>query len=343
MKILYYIPNTNTVGADRWIYEGWKYAFTDSGHRFFEMTEYDSLRDKVTEVKPDIFFVANLADVILRHKESLKWMRSCGIKVFLIVYWPLRTRETEIIKNEEIADVYFGEREPESMVEFEKATGCKYHLIPNAANKLLHFPAEPVKKYQYDIAFLGAYLPKKKKVFREILLPLTKKYKVGVFGPYWTLKDNLLRTGQKLCRKVKFKKGADFLNDLRITVPPEEENQLYSSAKICLNFHERESDGSQPHYILNQRTFKIPACGGFQICDYVPAIRKYFAEDEVVTATDKQDWFEKIYYFLTHEQERKRIQKNGTHKALEYHTYHNRVKQVMDLWERLQGQEANSQ
>jgi len=338
MKILYYLPYPKGLGADYWIYEGWKYAFKDLGHQFFKVTEYDNLRDKVIEVNPDIFFVANLGKIVIQHKECLKWIRNHGTKIFLIVYWPLRKKEVEIIKNEEVADVYFGEREPESMKEFEEQTGRKYYLIPQAANKRWHFPTKPVEKYQYDILFIGAYLPKKKKMFKEILLPLTKKYKVGIFGPYWTLKDNTLRAIQKFCRTIKFKGGADFINEIRFrtVIPsPKEQNKLYSSSKICLNFHEREADGSQPHYILTQRTFLIPACGGFEICDYVPALRKYFDEDEVVMAKDKDDWFKKIEYYLSHEEERKKIQEKGTKRALKDHTYHNRVKQVIDLAKRL--------
>src|SRR5207248_8747832 len=78
----------------------------------------------------------------------------------------------------------------------------------------------------------------------------------------------------------------------------------YSSAKICLNFHEREPDGSQPHYIVNQRTFKIPACGGFQMCDEVPAIRKYFSDSEIVLLPLVRD--------------RKSTRLNSSHRTISY-------------------------
>ena len=108
---------------------------------------------------------------------------------------------------------------------------------------------------------------------------------------------------------------------------------LYSSSKICLNFHEREKDGSQPHLILTQRTFVIPACGGFEICDYVPPLRKYFSEEEMVMATmDKEDWFKKIEYYMNNEKERNTIRQKGTKRALSDHTYHNRVKTVIDIY-----------
>jgi spore maturation protein CgeB len=340
MRILYHILYSKATGADRWIYEGWRDVFNDLGHEFFEMNAGGDLKEVADAIRPHIFMTAinllNLKkDIIV-----LKQMRRNGTKIFLWVHWPLIKnilKEAEpYLLADDIADVYFGEREPESMMNFEKTTGKKYHVIPNAANRTIHFPTSPVDKYQYDIVYLGAKLPLKKWFYDNVLLPLTKKYKVGIFGPYWTLRDNILRVGSRFCKNIRYKAGTSFFDNLRILIPPEDENKLYSSAKICLNFHEREKDGSQPHYILNQRTFKIPACGGFQICDCVPALRKYFSEDEVITASlDSKDWFKKIEYYLNHDKERNEIREKGTKRVLKEHTYHNRAEQIMSLYEAL--------
>lgn len=337
MKILYYIPSLNTVGADRWIYEGWRDAFVDKKHNFSTVTDFDNFRQTIEKIKPDILFIHNLADIVINNSDDLLWARELGIKVFLIVYWPLREKEVEIIKTKDIADIYFGEREHGSMVEFEAVTGRKYHIIPNAANKLLHFPVKPIEKYRFDIVYMGANLPKKREMFKSILFPLKKKYKLGLIGPYWTIQDNILRLIQKIFKKVKFSWGFEWINKMRVQVPSNEENILYSSAKICLNFHEREEDGSQPHRIVNQRTFKIAACGGFQLCDYVPEARQYFTDQELVMLDPKnyKIWFEKIEYYLKHEVERKKIQKLGTKRSLKDHTYHNRVDQVISLYNEL--------
>lgn len=331
MKILFYLPFENTVGADRWIYEGWRSGFINNGHIFDIVTVFENLLEKTLKCKPDILFITNFIDLNI-YGNDLKTIKNKGIKVFLVVDWPLKDNWAEIIKNNDLADVYFGEREPESMIEFEKNTRRKYILIPNAADKVIHFPVNPVNKYKYDIVYLGAYLPKKKKMFEEILFPLIKKYNVGLFGPCWTIKDNVLRAIQKVARKIHLKHISEAVNKMRITIPIEEERALYSSAKICLNFHEREEDGSQPHYIVNQRTYKIAACGGFQICDYVPAIRKYFSEDEVVMANDPDDWFKKIDYYFNNETERSRIKNNAAKTAENMHTYRNRVLQVIEIY-----------
>ncbi|TRZ80984.1 hypothetical protein D4R86_03335 [bacterium] len=335
MKILYHIKQPRGMGAHRFIYDGYKNAWQDLGHEFLPLTDKDNLKQKLIGTKPDLFFASLDYLHFPQDIKTIKKARSLGIKVFMGV-GHLFDRDPNILKimqDPEFADLYYGEKEPECMAHFKKLIGKDYHTIAHAADKLHHFPVAPSKKYAYDIAFLGAKLPMKKWFFDEILIPLTKKYKVGIFGPYWTIKDNFLRAIQAGTRKIKLARTSDFINKLRITLPIEDESLLYSSAKISLNFHERESDGSQPNYILNQRTFKIPACGGFEICDDVPALRKYFKEDEMVIAKlSAKEWFEKIDYYLTHDKEREKIKKAGTKRALKDHTYHNRVEQIIKMY-----------
>ena len=146
------------------------------------------------------------------------------------------------------------------------------------------------------------------------------------------MRDNMLRVASRTCRGLEMRQLALSIDRRRISLPAEQENQLYSSAKISLNFHEREDNGAQPHYIVNQRTFKIPACGGFQVCDYIPAIQKYFDETEIVMAKiDGEEWMEKIQYFMQHEEARRDIQERGTKRALAEHMYTNRVELVLKL------------
>jgi len=331
MKILYHIPYPNALDAGRFIYDGWSDAFKSLGHSVLPLTASDNIIDKVQEIKPDIFISAvNL--VPPGQKEFIyKEIKKCGTKILLWVDWPLDPTDLELFKNKDIVDVYFGERELSSMEDFIKQTGQNYHLIANAANKKIHFPVPPSPKYEYDIVYLGACLPMKKKFFEEVLFPLRKKYKVGIFGPGWTKKDFFLGLCSRISRKLKFHGLVKFFNILRISVPINEENLLYSSAKIALNFHEQDSEGGYSHNIINQRTFKIPACGGFEICDNVPALRNYFKDDEVVVAKEKEDWGRLIEYYLSHPDERIKIQKKGTSRALSDHTYEERAKQILDL------------
>jgi len=336
VKVFYHIPHPDGLGADRWICDAWREGFQRLGHKFVEVSSLRSLADTSAVQTPTLFFTAiNLLD-----SESwvpaLHRLRKAGTRVLLWVHWPLvpsvERRLADILKDDDIADVYFGERESEQMAQFEAETGKKYHVVANAANPALHFPAKPLAKYQYDVVYLGANLRHKRWFAENVLRPLKARYRVGLFGPRWTARDHVLRAISKVSRLVGLRGVAKCVDRHRITIPPDEENLLYSSAKISLNFHEREPDGSQPHYIVNQRTFKIPACGGFQICDYVPAIRKYFADDEVVLASlDARDWHDKIEYYLAHDDERRHIQAKGTKRALLEHLSTSRVRQVLSL------------
>lgn len=338
LRILYHILNPSATGADRWIYEGWKDAFLDLGYQFYELTEYGRFDAKANELKPDVFITSINIFNFDKYADALYQLRKNGTKVFMMIYWPTLEpaclNAVPYLLSRDLVDVYFGEREPEDVGDFEKKFKKPYYVIPNAANKKLHYPTKFSQKYDYDIVYLGAKLPHKAWFTNNILLPLAKNknYKVGIFGPYWTFKDNALRVMTRLFRYTHFESGVEYCNNKRIVIPAEDENLLYSSAKICLNFHERDADGTQSHIILNQRTFKIPACGGFQICDESLPVRKYFDKNELVTVgLSPSEWFEAIDYYLNKPEERLMIKENGSRRALAEHTYHHRIKQLLDL------------
>lgn len=326
MRVLYWQPYLNGLGADHWIYLGWKHGFEDSGHNFLALTAVNDWRKAIDQARPDILFCQNLVD-LERHAADLLWAREYGIRVFLVVHWPMSAADVEIIRDHAVADVYFGEREPESMTAFTQATGREYHLIPNAADSRLHFPAPYDPKYAYDIVYLGANLPTKRVLFDAILRPLAQRYRLGLFGPGWTWQDRVVGSLGRAARKLALNGVADLATRARITIPVEAERVLYSSAKICLNFHEQVPG----HLIVNQRTFKIAACGGFQICDDAPVIRRYFGVDEVLVAGEPQDWFEQVERYLNLPELRSAMMKRAAKRAHQDHTYVKRVERVMEL------------
>ena len=337
-SVLYHLPYSDGVGADRWICEAWRNGFETLGYEFHLLQAGEDLQSRVGETRADLFFSAinylRIEDA--RVQAELRTIRAQGTKVLLWVHWPLESsvdpRRAEVLLREDPADVYFGEREAEQMEAFQRETRKLYHVIPNAADPKYHYPTPPTQKYAYDVVYLGANLRKKRWFAETVLRPLSRRYRVRLFGPGWTWHDHLLRTCSKACKLSGALGWAKAVDRLRLTVPVDEERQLYSSARIALNFHEREDDGTQPHYIVNQRTFKIPACGGFQICDWVPAIRKYFRDDEIVLAKlDADDWLRKVEYFLTHHAERQAIQEKGTQRALNEHMSTMRVRRVLEL------------
>lgn len=335
-RVLFYTTYDRGVGADRWIIQGYRDAFSDLGHEFFTTeSERYPLEHKLQEVKPDIF-IAPVADMACKHRGSLAVLRDLHVTgtrflFFIDTYFQGDLGFIRRLEGSRLADFYFGYYAPEIMAEFERTVGRKYHQIPLAANNKLHFPVKPDPQYEADISFVGNRLSAKKAIFKKLLFPLFRKYRVRVYGPGWTWKDNVLRLLSGMGRKSRFFGLADWANEKRITVLPEDERKVYSSSKICLNIHEYYPDGASKNF-SNEREFKVPACGGFQVTDLIIGIERFFVPgEEIVVAKDPGDWFKKINFYMKNDSERKRIKENGTKRALQDHTYLQRAATILKL------------
>jgi spore maturation protein CgeB len=336
-KVLYNSPYAAGPSAIRWIVSSWEEGFKKRGYDFHICENQRLLEGMCNALKPTILFCDIVSTPIEDSscRDILKRTRTAGSKIGLNVFWPLLGQpesRAEALKRYDIADIYCGEKEPDSMQMFERVCGKTYHTMPHAANPRYHYPVPPEDRYRYDLVFMGGKLPHKRWFNDNIIATLRRKYRLGLFGPYWTLRDNCFRAVSKLARLAKRPALARFVDRFRIYIPEEDENRLYSSSKISLNFHERDADLTQSHHIVNQRTFKIAACGGFQIVDPVVAMPKYFGSDEIVTADlDPRDWLAKVAYYLEHEDERRVIQKRATDRAHREHMADHRV-QLLERW-----------
>jgi spore maturation protein CgeB len=329
--VIFNCPYLHGPGAIRWIVASWGEGFRRSGYDFHTCDDPRLLASMCRELKPDILHCDIVSTPIedAACRDLLDELRRGGTKVCMNVWWPMNDQPAariKALKRFDVADLYCGEREPDSMATFGPDTGKRYVTMPNSANPRFHRPVPFDPKFAYDVAFVGAKLPHKRWFNENILGALRKRYRVGLFGPCWTLRDNTLRAISKGACIVNYRPLARLCDSARFSISDEDEVSLYSSSKIALNFHEREPDNSQPHHIVNQRTFKIAACGGFQIVDPVAALPKYFAGDEIVTAGfEAREWLDKVEYFLTHETERKAIQERATARALGSHMAQHRV------------------
>lgn len=104
-------------------------------------------------------------------------------------------------------------------------------------------------------------------------------------------------------------------------------SQIYHNSKINLNItlHCIESGASQ-------RIFDVMAAGGFLLSNYQPELEEMFVVgEEIVLFHSLQEMEDMAEYYLTHEEERKRIARKGQQKVLRYHDLHDRMEQVMEL------------
>lgn len=344
MKILYNIPSTESVYAAKFIYEGYKNAFSDLGHEFRTLTSNDDLSNVLAEYTPDIFFYSlNFYTLKFLDLEVLKKYREKGLVVFCQIraWQDIDTNigsinsalkdspvEVNLIKNGNAGDIFWHwfELDEPLMDGFAKNTGHQYYSILLAADKTKYF-YDPDPTFACDICYVGSFLPLKQKFLEDYIIPLRDKYSIKIYGSDWTISNRVLGKIQKAAQFF----NIEILKNIRkIKLSLDDERKLYSSAIISLNVHEEQV--KKYNMEINERTFKILACGGFEICDNVPILRKYFTENELVIAEDGHNWFEKVEYYIKNPSQRTSIIEAGRKKVLANHTYHNRVGQILEIY-----------
>lgn len=345
MRIAYHLPHPSSINAYRTIYNGFKNAFLDMGHNFYTFTADNDLEEFLDKNRPDIFLTAtHFYYRKFLDFNILKKYRDRGMKVFVkIDYWnsPLNANRineapslkddkdvVELIKSGMYGDIFYHvtEEGDPRMDGFEQETGYKYNCIPLAADKIA-LKDEFDEKFKADVSFIGTYLPQKKDIFKNYLFPLKKKYNTKIYGQDWTLVDRYLGFIQKAGQLF----NIPIIKDLRKPkLQLEDEGRIYRSSIISVNIHEdyqRNFGGD-----CNERTFKIPFCGGFEITDNVACIRKYFKDDEIVIINSKEEWFDKIKYYIENPNERLEIIMKGRERVLQDHTYHNRAQKIINIY-----------
>ncbi len=342
IRILYNIPSLETVYAARWVYEGYKNACTQLKLPFKPFTSDDDLKTILDNFKPNIFITSlNPYTRKFLNLELLKKYRKKGLVMFnQIPYWKKINNQfaggdiesdkeyIKLIKSGLAGDIFFNwlEQDDPSMEGFTKKTGYPYHTILMAAD-ITQYYYDYDQNYQADISFVGNYLKDKRDFIKKHLIPLNKKYCVKVYGSDWTLWSRSLGIVQKIGQYF----NISSLKKVR-KIPLLIDRKVYSSSSINLNIHENHQRKYGTDF--NERTFKIIASGGFEICDNVKVLRRYFTEKELVIGKNTKDWFEKIEYYLKYPEKRLPIIKAGKKKVLKYHTYKNRLLQIAKIYKK---------
>lgn len=345
MKILYHIPSLDSIYAQRTIYHGFKNAFIDLGHEFRSFTADDNLADVLENYRPDLLITASHSyyrknidfDLLRRYRNE-------GLFVLVkIDFWDspisaMRINEArslkddkkllELIASDAMGDAYFHvlEQDDPRMAGFAKCTGHKYHTIPLAADKTL-LKHEYDSRFKADVSYVGSSLPEKREFFKKNVYPLGSEYDLRIYGQDWTRWDRALSWVQR---------GGQYFNIkplAKIRKPKlalEDEARIYASSVVSINVHEeyqRKYGGD-----CNERTFKIPLCGGFEVVDNVACIKRYFASGrELIIADNPGEWVDMVQHYLKHPDERQPIIEAGKQRVLRDHTYHNRAEQMIAI------------
>lgn len=85
---------------------------------------------------------------------------------------------------------------------------------------------------------------------------------------------------------------------------------------------------------ISLRVLDVLACEGFLLTNYQPEIAEYFVDgEELVMYSDFEDMYAKIDYYLTHDEERKRIAHAGYLKVKEQFNYDVGVEKIIEVLE----------
>jgi len=104
-------------------------------------------------------------------------------------------------------------------------------------------------------------------------------------------------------------------------------NILYN-AKISINRHIDVAE----NYANNMRLYESTGVGTMLITDLKDNLNELFEIGrEIETYSSKEELAEKIKYYLTHEDERKKIAQAGQQRTLKDHTYEIRMKELIEI------------
>lgn len=161
----------------------------------------------------------------------------------------------------------------------------------------------------FDVCFVGSPYPNRIKILDSL-----SEFNLGVFGDGWK-------------RYYKSKKLPSYYKGKAVG---EDVLRLYARSKIVLNIHDPEAT-----YGTNTRTFDILACRAFELVDFKPELEELFkVGEEIVYYKDIEDLKTLIKFYLDNPEKRFEIAKKGQAKVLNSHTWHNRIKEVINVLQR---------
>ncbi|MCQ2520310.1 MAG: DUF3880 domain-containing protein [Lachnospiraceae bacterium] len=164
---------------------------------------------------------------------------------------------------------------------------------------------KPMEYYNAAHMNIGYEIAEKERI--RTLNRLAENHNVSLY----TLSDTTPLKGVKNCGQAK-----------TLTEMP----KIFNLSKINLNITMRPIQTGLP-----LRIFDILGCGGFLITNYQAEIPSLFEPGvDLETYSSIEELEDKCDYYLTHDEERAQIARNGYEKTVQYHTVKHRVKDMIE-------------
>lgn len=157
----------------------------------------------------------------------------------------------------------------EKIIYFPFGTSRKYHLVKSITGT-------ERTRYTSDISFVGTYYPERGDSLKYLMSKTSSE--VRIWGRGWRNSNGLRSRG-------------------RLSL--ESAQKVHSLSKISLNIHHRATRNG-----FNMKFFEIPACGGFELCDWQDEIGYLGLSDLVATYKTMDEMRDKMDYFIRKPSER---------------------------------------
>lgn len=165
-------------------------------------------------------------------------------------------------------------------------------------------------EYVHDVVFVGNRRMRELETYNKYLKSAFP-FDLAIYGSDWNVKG--FEEYQPYYRKV---------------LPYDDASIVYSSTPISLCIHNKEY--LEKFQLVTTRGFHAISCGGFVISDAISEMINLLPEGKGVIYSDGYiDSYEKIKYYLEHEEERKHISKEGYEWIQKYHTWDIRLDELL--------------
>jgi len=188
-----------------------------------------------------------------------------------------------------------------------KALGLPAKFLPSAADRDIK-PVEPNKEYHSDVSFIGSgYDPNR----AQFLLKIAKKYDLRVWGNGWEEWRKPLRWRGRAVH------GKEFA-------------AVCSSSNICLGINPERAKATGTSNYTSDRTWMVILAGGFYLGQGTPGLTELLREgDHCAWYKDLESCLQKIGYYLGQQATRERIRREGQGFVREYHTFDQRIHNLL--------------
>lgn len=292
--------------------------------KLFALRTNKSFLKKVLEYKPDLLLVFK---GWFYHPKTIKKIKEILPKTKIFCYNqenPFNTNfftqfsysNNWVVKSIPLYDVYFTWGEFLIDKIRNKGRAKKVFYLPFGYDPEIHYPLEVKKEdeknyYGSDIAFIGTYSNDREKLLNYLI----NNYNLKIWGNGWQKANKKLR--KKWQKKDVY--GEDF-------------SKVCNSSKIVLDILRPQMIPSH-----SMKTFEIPACRGFLMCNRGYELSNFFdLEKEIVTFENPKEVLEKIDFYLKNDNLRENIKEAGYQRLINSnHSYLNRVKKILEVYEEL--------